>query len=75
MFPPIFGVTADGLGEDTKIAGSGLVMAILGGAVFPVMQAAISDVTGSIKISLFLPASLFLVVFFFARYIWRKDTA
>jgi FHS family L-fucose permease-like MFS transporter len=75
MFPTIFGLAVDGLGEDTKIAGSGLVMAILGGAVFPVMQAAISDVTGSIKISLFLPALLFLVVFFYARYIWRKDTA
>ncbi len=30
MFPTIFGLAVRGLGSDTKIAGSGLIMAILG---------------------------------------------
>ena len=71
MFPTIFGLAADGLGEDTKIAGSGLVMAILGGAVFPVLQGLISDATGSIKLSLVLPIICFIVVFLYAVFIYR----
>ena len=38
MFPTIYGVALQGLGEDTKFGAAGLVMAILGGALMPPIQ-------------------------------------
>lgn len=61
MFPTIFGIAVEGLGEDTKIAGSGLIMAILGGAVLTMIQGRISDLSG-IQMSYFVPLTCFLVV-------------
>jgi len=43
MFPTIFGLGSRGLGRDRKIAGSGLIMAILGAAVLVPVQAFIID--------------------------------
>ena len=43
MFPTIFGLALTGVGEDIKIAGAGLIMAILGGSFFPPIQAIIID--------------------------------
>ena len=43
MFPTIFGLGSRGLGQDRKIAGSGLIMAILGAAVLVPVQAFIID--------------------------------
>ena len=40
MFPTIYGVALQGLGEDTKFGAAGLVMAILGGALLPLVQGA-----------------------------------
>ncbi len=61
MFPTIFGLAVRGLGNDTKVGGAGVIMAILGGAVFPSVQALISDATG-IHMSFFVPLVCFLVV-------------
>jgi FHS family L-fucose permease-like MFS transporter len=41
MFPTIYGLALRGIGENIKIAGAGLIMAILGGAFFPPIQAAV----------------------------------
>ena len=41
MFPTIYGIALRGIGENVKIAGAGLIMAILGGSFFPPIQAAI----------------------------------
>lgn len=38
MFPTIYGIALEGLGEDTKFGAAGLVMAILGGALIPLAQ-------------------------------------
>ena len=38
MFPTIYGVALRGLGEDTKFGAAGLVMAILGGALMPLIH-------------------------------------
>jgi MFS transporter, FHS family, L-fucose permease len=43
MFPTIYGVALQGLGEDTKFGAAGLVMAILGGALMPLVQGLIMD--------------------------------
>jgi len=43
MYPTIYGLSLHGIAEDVKIAGAGHVMAILGGSVFPPLQALIVD--------------------------------
>ena len=43
MFPTIFGLSLHGVGEDIKLAGAGLIMAILGGSLFPPIQAVIIE--------------------------------
>lgn len=43
MFPTIYGVALQGLGEDAKFGAAGLVMAILGGALVPMIHAAVMD--------------------------------
>jgi len=62
MFPTIFGLAVRGLGEDAKIGGSGLIMAILGGALMPAVQGLISDATGSINVAFVVPLICFVVV-------------
>ncbi|MCW2812451.1 MAG: fucP [Friedmanniella sp.] len=47
MFPTIYGVALQGLGEDTKFGAAGLVMAILGGALIPPMQGLLVDNAGN----------------------------
>ena len=55
MFPTIYGIALRGLGDaNVKVASAGLIMAILGGSVFPPLQAALIDA----KVSMFgLPAT------------------
>ena len=65
MFPTIFGLASIGTGSDQKIAGSGLIMAILGGAVLTAIQGQVSDLSGSIKISYVVPMICFLIVLFY----------
>jgi MFS transporter, FHS family, L-fucose permease len=66
MFPTIYGLGLQDLGQDTKIGGSGLIMAILGGAVLTGVQGQISDSTGSINTSFVVPLFCFAVVVYFA---------
>lgn len=66
MFPTIYGLGMRGLGEDTKIGGSGLIMAILGGAVLTAVQGQVSDITQSINLSFYIPLLCFGVVVFYA---------
>jgi FHS family L-fucose permease-like MFS transporter len=66
MFPTIFALGIAGLGEESKIASSLLVMSIVGGAFFPVIMGWISDATGgNIQISYVVPLVCFLVVLWF----------
>ena len=61
MFPTIYGLSVEGLGKDSKIGASGLVMAILGGAVLTAMQGQISDLAG-IHIAYLVPLGCFLII-------------
>jgi FHS family L-fucose permease-like MFS transporter len=65
MFPTIFALSIRGLGSKTKIGSSLVIMAIVGGAVFPVIMGRISDLT-TIQTAYIVPALCFLVVFYFA---------
>lgn len=71
MFPTIYGVALDGIyGDDSKIAASGLIMAILGGAVITPVQAYCSDMAG-ISISFTIPIACFVVILIYSIYINR----
>lgn len=61
MFPTIFGLGSRGLGEDTKIGGSGLIMAILGGALLTPLQGYIIDIS-NVRISYIVPLVCFVVI-------------
>ena len=67
MFPTIFTLACEKLG--TKAAdGSGLInVAICGGAVIPLLTGMIADLTGSLAVSLALPAACYAII---ARYGW-----
>ena len=65
MFPTIYGLAVTGLGKDTKIGGSGLIMAILGGAVLTAVQGQVSDATDDIHMAFWVPLACFLVVAFY----------
>jgi MFS transporter, FHS family, L-fucose permease len=65
MFPTIYGLAVTGLEQDTKIGGSGLIMAILGGAVLTAVQGQVSDTTGNIHLAFWVPLACFLVVAFY----------
>jgi len=65
MYPTIFALGIKGLGEETKIASSFLVMAIIGGALAPLVMGFISDKTGSIQTAYWVPLVCFAVVAYF----------
>ncbi|MGB2273540.1 MAG: MFS transporter, partial [Flavicella sp.] len=47
MFPTIYGIALKNMGDEAKIGSAGLVMAIVGGALMPVLQGSILDWGGS----------------------------
>lgn len=72
MFPTIYGMGIRGLGEDTKLGGSGMVMAIAGAALLTQIQGIVSDQAGSIAQAYWVPAFAFAVVVFYSSVICRK---
>jgi FHS family L-fucose permease-like MFS transporter len=78
MFPTIYGIALEGLGEDSKFAAAYLVMAIVGGAIMPTLQGMILDWGGTgytdvlvmgvpeVNFSFFLPLACFFMVWLFA---------
>lgn len=66
MFPTIFSMGIDGLGHNTKIGSSLIVMSIVGGALLPPVLGYISDVTGSIQNGYVVPLICFSVILLFA---------
>lgn len=65
MFPTIFALGIKGLGEESKIASSFLVMSIVGGAIFPLFMGLVSDKTNSIQMAYIVPLVCFLFVLYF----------
>jgi FHS family L-fucose permease-like MFS transporter len=72
MFPTIYGVALKGLGPATKFGAAGLVMAIVGGAILPLVQGALVDATTP-AISFIVPAVCFAVVGLYALYDLRSE--
>ncbi|MFD2202908.1 L-fucose:H+ symporter permease [Shivajiella indica] len=81
MFPTIYGIALEGLGEDAKYGAAFLVMAIVGGAIMPTLQGILLDIGGpgyddtlilgvpEVNFSFVLPLFCFLVVGVFS---WRR---
>jgi FHS family L-fucose permease-like MFS transporter len=62
MFPTIFALGLKGLGRNTKIGGSLLVMAIVGGAICPPLAGLIARHTGSLALGYLIPMAGFVGV-------------
>jgi len=69
MFPTIFSMGIAGLGKDTKLGSSLIVMSIVGGAVLPLGLGYISDLTHNIQYGYIIPLICFSVVFIYG---WKK---
>ncbi len=64
MFPTIFAMGLRGLGEDTKLGGSLLVMAIVGGAVLTPLMGLISS--RSLAFAYLVPVGCYLFIMFYS---------
>src|SRR6201987_800009 len=65
MFPTIFALSLKHLGPHTKLGSSLLVMAIIGGAVFPAIMGYVSEAT-NIRYAFLVPFACHLCVLYFA---------
>ncbi|NIJ44908.1 FHS family L-fucose permease-like MFS transporter [Wenyingzhuangia heitensis] len=78
MFPTIYGIALKDMGDEAKIGSAGLVMAIVGGAFMPPVQAAVLDLGGDgfndimflgvipeVKLSFLLPMLCLSIVGFY----------
>ncbi len=70
MFPTIYGIALDGMGDEAKIASAGLIFAIVGGCLMPPLQGRIIDMGGiggleGVRVSFFLPFISFVVIAIF----------
>ena len=74
MFPTIFTLACEGLGKRTA-EGSGVIcVAIVGGAVVPLLMGYTADVAG-LKMSLVVPALCYAVIVYFGLYARRAHRA
>ena len=66
MFPTIFALGLKGLGPNTKIGGSLLVMAIVGGAVLTPVMGLVSEKMHSIALSYSVPLVAYVVILLYS---------
>ena len=73
MFPTINGIGLRGMGSNVKLASAGFTMAVIGGAIFPALQATIIDAQVTIlglpatNLSFIVPLLCFVVVAIFGH--------
>lgn len=78
MFPTIYGIALRGLGDNVKFGSAGLIMSILGGSVFPPLQALVIDsgVTAgglpSTNLSFAIPLICFIVITAYGTRAYRR---
>lgn len=66
MFPTIFALGIDGIGDDTKPGSSWLIMSIVGGAILPYAMGTLIDFNGdNIQIGYSIPLVCFLIILYF----------
>jgi MFS transporter, FHS family, L-fucose permease len=75
MFPTVFALGIADLGSKAKLGSSLIIMAIIGGALFPPLVGLIADTTQSIQAAMVVPLLGFVVVGQFGRYMTRRGVA
>jgi FHS family L-fucose permease-like MFS transporter len=75
MYPTIFALGIKDLGPNTKLGGSFLVMAILGGAILPLVMGYLRDRTGSPALAFVVPLLGYVAVLLFGLFGARPTTA
>jgi FHS family L-fucose permease-like MFS transporter len=66
MFPTIFALGIDGIGDDTKPGSSWLIMSIVGGAILPYGMGTLIDFNGdNIQIGYSIPLVCYLIILYF----------
>jgi MFS transporter, FHS family, L-fucose permease len=71
MFPTIFALGIEGLGKNTKIGGSLIVMAIVGGAVLTPLMGWISQTTHRISLAYTVPLACYCVIALYSI-LWQR---
>ncbi|MFL6354875.1 MAG: L-fucose:H+ symporter permease [Bryobacteraceae bacterium] len=66
MFPTIFALGLKGLGPNTKLGGSFIVMAIIGGAVFTPLMGLVFEGTKSMAMAMLIPLGCYIFIAYFA---------
>lgn len=67
MFPTIFSLGVKDLGERAMLGAPLIIMAIIGGAVFPPLMGLLSQAMGGVQLAILLPCACFAAVAFYAR--------
>jgi FHS family L-fucose permease-like MFS transporter len=83
MFPTIYGIALRGMGDEAKLASSGLILAIGGGSIFPWLQGKLLDldkvewfnnsIISSARVSFVLPLICFIVIAYFGYWVYRNS--
>lgn len=68
MWPTVFALGVRELGPLTKFGSSFMIMAIVGGALFPPIMGYMADLSGNIQLSLLVPLTGFIAVLYYS--IW-----
>lgn len=66
MYPTNFALSIRGLGRHTKIGGSIMVMAIVGGALFPPVMGLIAEMANSMAIAMVVPLLAYVYIVYYA---------
>ncbi|KPK86147.1 MAG: L-fucose transporter [Bacteroides sp. SM23_62_1] len=66
MFPTIFALGIKELGSNTKIGGSMIIMAIVGGAALTPVMGLIADQTGSMALAMLVPLGCYVFITYYA---------
>lgn len=66
MYPTIFATAIKGLGKNTKIGGSILVMAIIGGSLFTPLMGYIAERTNSMALAMIIPLIAYVYISYYS---------
>lgn len=75
MFPTIFSLAIRDLYEDTSKGSSLLIMAIVGGAIIPLIQGKLADVVQNVQISYLIPIMCYSYLLFYGINGYKKNTS
>ena len=75
MFPTIYAMGIKGLGPNTKLGGSLLVMSVAGGGIFPPLLGYVARQTGSYALGYTVPLAAYIVIALYGFYGRRMQIA